>query len=55
MAIIDKKGVLHGAVSNIVYRSYRNLQIAQIKPEKVRQTLKSKPHILAKPPNFGPF
>lgn len=42
MAIIDKKGALHGSVSNIVYRTYRGQQIAQIKPARVKQTLNSK-------------
>ncbi|WP_207534593.1 hypothetical protein [Desertivirga arenae] len=42
MAIVDKKGVLHGPVDNILYREYRGMQIAQIKPAKVKQTLASK-------------
>lgn len=42
MAVIDKKGMMHGSVSNIVYRKYRNEQIAQIKPSKVKQTQSSK-------------
>jgi hypothetical protein len=42
MAIIDKKGVIHGSVSNIVYRSWRDLNVVQMKPSKVKQTLSSK-------------
>lgn len=42
MAVIDKKGALHGRVSNIVYRTWRDLQVAQIKPARVKQTIKSK-------------
>ncbi|WP_207535798.1 hypothetical protein [Desertivirga arenae] len=42
MAVIDKKGVLHGSVSNIVYRSWRDLNVVQMKPHKVKQTLSSK-------------
>jgi len=42
MAIIDRKGALHGRVSNIVYRTYRGQQIAQIKPARVRQTIDTK-------------
>ncbi|WP_207424420.1 hypothetical protein [Desertivirga brevis] len=42
MAIIDKKGILHGPVDNIVYRYYRGMQIAQMKPTKVKQTVASK-------------
>lgn len=38
MARIDKKGALHGSVSNIVYRTYRGQQIAQLKPKKFVQT-----------------
>ncbi|WP_207425810.1 hypothetical protein [Pedobacter sp. SYSU D00535] len=42
MAVIDKKGVLHGSVSNIVYRNWRDLNVVQLKPHEVRQTLASK-------------
>ena len=42
MALIDRRGVLHGSVSNMVYRSYRGQQIAQLKPAKVKQTVTSK-------------
>ncbi|WP_207536367.1 hypothetical protein [Desertivirga arenae] len=42
MAIVDKKGILHGPVDNILYRSYRGMQIAQIKPSKVKQSLASR-------------
>lgn len=42
MAIIDKRGILHGSVNNIVYRGYLDKQVAQIKPKKFRQTLASK-------------
>jgi len=42
MAIIDRKGALHGRVSNIIYRTYRGQQIAQIKPARVKQTIDTK-------------
>ncbi|WP_256012155.1 hypothetical protein [Desertivirga xinjiangensis] len=42
MATIDKKGVLHGSVYNIVYRGYFDKQVAQMKPKKFKQTLASK-------------
>ena len=42
MAIIDKRGILHGSVDNIVYRGYLDKQVAQIKPKKFKQTLASK-------------
>ena len=42
MAIIDKKGALHGSVSNIVYRTWRDLNVVQTKPSRVKQTLSSK-------------
>ncbi|WP_207424494.1 hypothetical protein [Desertivirga brevis] len=42
MAVIDTKGVIHGSVSNIVYRSWRDLNVVQMKPNKVKQTLSSK-------------
>ena len=42
MANIDSKGILHGGVSNIIYRTYRGEQIAQIKPDRVKQTMDTK-------------
>ncbi|WP_207421671.1 hypothetical protein [Desertivirga brevis] len=42
MARVDKKGILHGPVDNILYREYRGMQIAQIKPGKVKQSIASK-------------
>ena len=42
MAIVDKFGGIHGAFSNLIYRSYRNMRILQMKPKKVKQTNNSK-------------
>jgi len=42
MAVIEKDGALRGTVANYVYRRYRNLNIIQSKPGRVRQTLNSK-------------
>ncbi|WP_256011006.1 hypothetical protein [Desertivirga xinjiangensis] len=42
MAIVDKFGGIHGAFSNLVYRTYRNMRILQMKPKKVKQTNNSK-------------
>jgi len=42
MAVIEKDGALRGTVANYVYRRYRNLNIIQSKPGRVRQTYNSK-------------
>jgi len=42
MAIVDRSGKVRGAISNLVYRSYRSLNIIQSKPAKVKQTIASK-------------
>lgn len=42
MAVIEKDGALRGTVANYVYRRYRNLNIVQGKPRRVRQTINSK-------------
>ena len=42
MAIVDKYGGIHGAFSNLVYRTYRNMRILQMKPKKVKQTNNTK-------------
>ena len=36
MAIVDQHGGIHGAFSNLIYRTYRNIRILQMKPKKVR-------------------
>ncbi|WP_207422955.1 hypothetical protein [Desertivirga brevis] len=42
MGKIDKKGVIHGGVDNVSYRTYRGQQIVQMKAGKVKQTIATK-------------
>lgn len=42
MAIIDKKGFIHGRAGNQVYRKVGNVQVLQSAPAKVRQTTATK-------------
>lgn len=42
MASRDKNGKIRGKIDNIVYRGYRDKQIMQIAPKRVRQTLSTK-------------
>ncbi|WP_207532535.1 hypothetical protein [Desertivirga arenae] len=39
MGKIDKKGIIHGGVDDVSYRSYRGQQIVQMKARKVKQTI----------------
>ncbi len=42
MAIVDRSGKVRGAISNLIYRSYRSLNIIQSRPAKVKQTTATK-------------
>jgi len=42
MASRDKNGKIRGKIDNIVYRGYKDKQIMQIAPKRVKQTLSSK-------------
>ncbi|SEL32740.1 hypothetical protein [Parapedobacter koreensis] len=42
MASRDKNGKIRGKIDNIVYRGYKDKQIMQISPKRVKQTLSSK-------------
>ncbi|WP_026904903.1 hypothetical protein [Pedobacter glucosidilyticus] len=42
MAIIDKKGRIHGKIGNLVYRTVGDTEIVQTKAAKVKQTLSTK-------------
>ncbi|WP_374165594.1 hypothetical protein [Arcticibacter sp. MXS-1] len=39
MAIVDKKGGLHGTVAHVVYRTVGDLQVVQSRPRRFKQTL----------------
>ncbi|SKB77419.1 hypothetical protein SAMN05660226_03062 [Parapedobacter luteus] len=42
MALRDKNGKIRGKIDNIVYRGYKEKQIMQIAPKRVKQTLSTK-------------
>ena len=42
MALRDKNGKIRGKIDNIVYRGYKDKQIMQIAPKRVKQTLSTK-------------